>query len=181
MRTVRGQSSVRAGSRLTAHEEETRFNPTLPEMLRQDFQLRMPELEKELPTDASVLDVPKILRLVRSHVVDLRGWEATSEVVLATFSFSIFLMWRELVERMEMLKKNSVVRHLIDTPKATYDNGRAFPALGQIDENYHSRDIFAQMSADSSHLSAVLAAAGSNDFVLFGPPGTSKSQTIANM
>lgn len=175
------RSSVRAGYRLAAHEEEARFNPTLLEMLRQDFQLRMPELEKELPTDVSGLDVPKILRLVRSHVVDLKGWEVTGDVVLATFSFTKFLMWRDLVERMETLKKNPVVRHLIDTPKVTYDDGRAFPAPERIDVDHHPRDVFAPLSADSSQLSAVLAAAGGKDFVLFGPPGTGKSQTIANM
>ena len=37
------------------------------------------------------------------------------------------------------------------------------------------------MSADSSQLAAVLAAQRGKDFVLFGPPGTGKSQTITNM
>ena len=46
------RSSVRAGFRLALHEDEARFNPTLLELLRQDFELRMPELEGELPTDA---------------------------------------------------------------------------------------------------------------------------------
>jgi len=37
------------------------------------------------------------------------------------------------------------------------------------------------MEADSSQLSAVLAASKGKDFVLIGPPGTGKSQTIANV
>ena len=71
------RSSVRAGFRLALHEDEPRFNPTLLEMLRQDFQLRMPELEGEpLPTDASGLDVAQDLadRAARTFAT-FRGWE----------------------------------------------------------------------------------------------------------
>lgn len=175
------RNSVRAGFRLALHEDEPRFNPTLLEMLRQDFRLRIPDLEKELPTDASGIDVARIFRIVRKHVLDLKGWEVTEEVVLSTFSFTKFLMWRDLVERMEELKKNPIVRHLVDTPKETYGDACAFPAPERLDADHHPRDLFAPLSADSSQLAAVLAAATGKDFVLFGPPGTGKSQTIANM
>jgi very-short-patch-repair endonuclease len=173
--------SVHAGFRLALHEDEPRFNPTLLELLRQDFRLRIPDLEKELPTDASGIDVARIFRIVRQHVLELKGWEVTEEVVLSTFSFAKFLMWRDLVERMEDLKKNPIVRHLVDTPKETYGDAREFPAAERIDVDHHPRDLFAPLSADSSQLAAVLAAASGKDFVLFGPPGTGKSQTIANM
>ncbi len=43
------RSSVRAGFKLTLHDDEVRINPTLLEMLREDFKLRMPELEGDLP------------------------------------------------------------------------------------------------------------------------------------
>ncbi|MDR3474074.1 MAG: DUF3320 domain-containing protein [Devosia sp.] len=176
------RGSVRAGFRLVLHDEEVRFNPTLLQMLRQDFALTMPELEKDLPTDQSGIDVERILRIVRTHVQDLRGWEVTPEVVLSTFSFTKFLMWRDLVERMDDLKRSPVVRHLIDTPKQQYGAGGApFPAAENIDRDHHPIDIFAPLSADSSQLSAVLAASAGKDFVLFGPPGTGKSQTIANI
>ena len=175
------RSSVRAGFRLELHEDEPRFNPTLLEMLRQDFHLRIPDLDKDLPTDASGIDVTRVFRIVRKHVLELKGWEVTEDVVLSTFSFTKFLMWRDLVERMDELKKNPIVRHLVDTPKETYGDTRAFPAPERLDADHHPRDLFAPLSADSSQLAAVLAAATGKDFVLFGPPGTGKSQTIANM
>ena len=175
------RTSVRAGFRLALHEEESRFNPTLLQLLRQDYQLRMPEVEKDLPTDQSGLDLDRIWRIVRSHVRDLKGWEVTTDVVLSTFSFTKFLMWQDLVERMDVLKRNPVVRHLIDTPKESYGDGGGFPDPTRMDRDHHPKDVFAPLSADSSQLAAVLAAAGGKDFVLFGPPGTGKSQTIANM
>ena len=120
------RSSVRAGFRLAIHEDEARFNPTLLELLRQDFKLRMPELEGDLPTDAAGLDVGLIWRIVRTHVRDLQGWEVTEDVVLSTFSFTKYLMWKDLHDRAELLKRNPVVRHLIDTPKHSYGDGADF-------------------------------------------------------
>jgi hypothetical protein len=175
------RSSVRAGFRLALHEDEIRFNPTLLEMLRQDFNLRMAELEGELPMDGSGVDVARVWSIVRAHVRDVRGWEVTPEVVLSTFSFTKFLMWRDLVERMHLLKQNSVVRHLVDTPKHSYGDDRPFPSPSRLDHERHPSEVFAPLSADSSQLAAVFAAAGGKDFVLHGPPGTGKSQTITNM
>ncbi|MCC6917764.1 MAG: DUF3320 domain-containing protein [Alphaproteobacteria bacterium] len=174
------RKSVRAGFRMRLHEDDARFNPTLLQMLRQDFELRLPGLEGDLPLDKSGLDVARIWRSVREAVVDMKGWEVTTDVVLSTFSFTKFLIWKDLVDRVDVLKKNPVVRHLIDTPKHSYGDDMSFPAPEEIDA-VHPRDVFAPLSSDSSQLSAVLAAGQGTDFVLFGPPGTGKSQTIANM
>ncbi|MGF7159194.1 very-short-patch-repair endonuclease [Rhodoligotrophos appendicifer] len=175
------RKNVRAGFRLKLHEEEARFNPTLLQLLRQDFKLAIPELEQGLPTDESGIDVEKVWRIMRAHVRDLKGWEVTSDVILSTFSFTKFLMWKDLVERMETLKRSAIVRHLIDTPKQQYGDGTDFPDPAALDRTYHPADILTPLSSDSSQLAAVMAAAAGNDFVLFGPPGTGKSQTIANM
>ncbi|WP_222184067.1 DUF3320 domain-containing protein [Geminicoccus harenae] len=175
------RSSVRAGFRLSLHEEEARLNPTLLQMLRQDFELRMPELEGDLPADQSGIDVAKIWRIVRHHILPLKGWEVTPEVVLSTFSFTKFLMWKDLVDRVDILKRNPIVRHLIDTPKHAYGDGQGFPCHSDIDRTVHPAELFAPLMADSSQLAAVLAAAAGKDFVLFGPPGTGKSQTITNL
>lgn len=175
------RSSVRAGFRLALHDDEVRINPTLLEMLREDFRLRMPEFEGDLPRDASGIDVDAIFKIVRAHVRDLRGWEVVPDVVLSAFSFTKYLMWKDLVDRAEVLKRNPVVRHLIDTPKHSYGDGTPFPEPARLDREYPPETVFAPLSADSSQLSAVLAAAQGKDFVLFGPPGTGKSQTIGNM
>ncbi|WP_082487021.1 DUF3320 domain-containing protein [Methylobacterium sp. Leaf89] len=175
------RASVRAGFRLALHDDEVRINPTLLEMLRQDFRLRMPDLEGDLPRDASGIDVDAVVRSVRGHTRDLRGWEVVPDMVLATFSFTKHLMWKDLVDQGDRLTRNPVVRHLIETPKHAYGDGTPFPDPSQLDRDHPPETVFAPLSADSSQLSAVLAAAGGKDFVLFGPPGTGKSQTIANM
>jgi hypothetical protein len=172
---------VRSGFRLALHEDEARFNPTLQQMLKQDFDLSMPEFDGELPQDASGIDVAGIWKTIRRHVKSIKGWEVTEQVVLATLSFTKYLMWKDLVDRTDLLKRNPVVRHLIDTPTHSYGGSDAgFIAANTIDQIIDPVDLFAPLSADSSQIAAIVAAQRGADFVLFGPPGTGKSQTIAN-
>ncbi len=175
------RKSVRSGFTLALHDDEPRFNPTLLEMLRQDYKLTIPVAEGALPKDESGLDVEGIWRAVSQAVKEIRGWEVVEEVVLSTFSFAKYLMWKDLVDRTEQLKQSAVVRHLIDTPREPYPSGVPFPEPRTLDATHGPEQTFCPLPADSSQLSAVMAAAKGKDYVLVGPPGTGKSQTIANL
>ncbi len=173
--------SVRSGFTLTIHDDEPRFNPTLIEMLRQDFKLNLGVADGELPKDDAGLDVAGIWKSVSHAVRDIKGWEVTEDVVLSMFSFAKYLMWKDLTERTEQLRENPVVRHLIDTPRESYPSGFDFPNPKRLDSELPPERTFCPLPADSSQLSAVMAAARGKDFVLVGPPGTGKSQTISNL
>lgn len=173
--------SVRSGFTLTLHDDEPRFNPTLLEMLRQDFKLNLGIAEGELPRDDSGLDVAAIWKVVSRAVKDVKGWEVTDDVVLAMFSFAKYLMWKDLSERTDQLRQNQVVRHLIDTPHESYPSSIPFPDPRRLDREFAPEQTFCPLPADSSQLSAVMAAVRGKDFVLIGPPGTGKSQTISNL
>jgi len=175
------RKSARSGFTLTLHDEEPRFNPTLIEMLRQDFKLNLGVADGELPHDDAGLDVANIWKAVSYAIKDITGWEVTEDVVLAMFSFAKHLMWKDLTERTDQLRQNAVVRHLIDTPRESYPSGVAFPNPRSLDREFAPEQTFCPLPADSSQLSAVMAAVGGKDFVLIGPPGTGKSQTIANL
>lgn len=175
------RKSARSGFTLNLHDDECRFNPTLIEMLRQDYQLNLGIVEGELPKDDAGLDVAAIWRKVSHAIKDIKGWEITEEVVLGTFSFAKYLMWKDLAERTDQLRENPVVRHLIDTPRDPYPTGARFPNPRSLDTEFAPEHTFCPLPADSSQLSAVMAAVKGKDFVLIGPPGTGKSQTIANL
>ena len=175
------RKSARSGFTLTSHEDEPRFNPTLLEMLRQDFKLDLGVGDGELPRDDAGIDVAAIWRRVAHAIKDIKGWEVSENVVLSLFSFAKFLMWKDLTERTEQLRQSPVVKHLIDTPREAYASSVAFPEARQLDAEFSPQQTFCPLPADSSQLSAVMAAVKGKDFVLIGPPGTGKSQTISNL
>lgn len=167
---------------LAMHEDDVRFNATLIQLLKKDFDRDLSFFESDLSRDESGVDVPKILATMRREVRDIPGFEVVDESALGTFSFAKYLMWKDLVDRIETLKQNRVVRHLIDSPEQAFESAPgSIPAPGQIDDRFEPKDIYHPLPADSSQLAAVMAASEGQDFVLVGPPGTGKSQTIANV
>lgn len=175
------RKSVRSGIRMTAHDDEPRFNTTLLEMLRKDFSIDIKGLEGALPEDHSGIDVKLIWEMVRKEVKEVPGFEVVDDVVLGHFSFAKYLMWKDLVDRTDVLKDNPVVRHLIDTPRETYPSEIGFVEAREIDRKYKPSDLLTPLPADSSQIAAIATAALGKDFVIIGPPGTGKSQTIANL
>jgi len=175
--------SVNSGFKLQLHDDEPRFNPTLLQMLKQDFVLDIAGLAGDLPTDDHGLDIDGIWNIVRREVRDIEGWEVEETAVISTFSFSKYLMWMDLCERVDDLKNSPVVKHLIESPRDSFTGGSntPFPDERKLDQEKHPKDTYTSMLADSSQMAAIYAAEEGKDFVLIGPPGTGKSQTITNM
>lgn len=166
---------------LTAHEDDPVFNLTLLQMLRQDFHIEIPGLEAELPADDHGVNVRQIWEMVRARIREVPGFEVVEEVVLSTFSFAKYLMWKDLAERTETLKASPFVRHVIETPRESYRGGAQFVDPRSIDWNIAPSEIMAPLNADSSQIVAIHASGKGGDFVLEGPPGTGKSETIGNI
>ena len=180
--TALKRRSAQSDFRLVHYEDEVRINATLLQFLQRDFGIRVPGLEDELPTDHSGLDLPAIFEIMRVAVRDVPGFEVIEDLALSTFSFAKYLMWKDLVDRTDQLRQNRLVKHLIDNPDQVYETaGDGIPRAEEIDRRYSPADLVTPLPADSSQLAAVAAVGEGNDLVIIGPPGTGKSQTIANM
>ena len=175
------RKSVRSAITMLAHDDEPRFNTTLLEMLRRDFGIELPGLDGDLPQDDRGIDVEAIWTHVRQAVKEVPGFEVVADVVLGHFSFAKYLMWKDLVDRTDALRDNSVVRHLMDTPSAPYSSDVGFVKRHRLDRDYKPSDLLTALPADSSQMAAIAAADKGKDFVIIGPPGTGKSQTISNL
>lgn len=168
---------------LANHEDDVRFNATLLQLLKKDFDCDLTAFESNLPMDDSGVAVHLVLERMRQAVRDIPGFEVVEEAAIAPFSFAKYLMWKDLVDRIGTLEQNRVVRHLIHEPDkafTTYGAG-PIPQPHEIDTRYAPGEIVHPLPADSSQLAAVMAASEGHDLVIVGPPGTGKSQTIANL
>jgi len=177
------RKSALSAYRLKHHEDEVRFNSTLIQLLKKDFDRDLAQFDGDLPKDEHGIDVQLVLEQMRKAIRDIPGFEVVDEIALSTFSFAKYLMWKDLVDRTEHLKENSVVRHLINNPDKPFKSeaSTTIPEPREIDHRYQPADLIHPLPADSSQLAAIMAASEGHDFVLIGPPGTGKSQTIANM
>ncbi len=175
------RKSVRSGVRMVSHDDEPRFNTTLLEMIRRNFGIDIKSLDGELPADESGVDVDGIWNIVRRAVKDAPGFEVIEDVVLGHFSFAKYLMWRDLVDRLDALRENAVVCHLIDTPRDPYTTDIDFVASSELDHRYKPSELLTALPTDSSQMAAIATADRGKDFIIIGPPGTGKSQTVANL
>ena len=173
------RKSVSDGYRIRRIDEETIVNTTLLEMLRAEYRLSVPGLDP-LPTDDSGVDVEKVFGIFRAAVRDLPGLAVSEDCMVGQFSFGKFVMWKDLTSRSEAIRANPLVAHLI-ARKGAYDDGiEAFPAA-EVDRHLDYARLCCPLSADSTQLAAILYSALGKTFVLHGPPGTGKSQTITNI
>ncbi len=164
---------------LGLNDEPLRPNVTLLEKLRVEFGIETNGLD-DLPEDDSGIDVDLILRTFRDAIRDTSRWEVVESASIGMFSFNKFLMWKDLQDNIERLKSNRLVTHLVDRPGDDFDS-EPFPREDELDDRLKPDDLLCTRDADSSQIAAVRSAADGRSFVLEGPPGTGKSQTIANI
>lgn len=174
------RQSVRSGFRLARHDDEAIVNPTLLQLLKKSFEVRTAGLEV-VPTDEKGIDVPRVLQNFRLAVREIPKWEVREEAHLGIFSFTKYLMWKDLQDRTEQLKANRVVKHLIENPGQAFAREETSGEFERLDESHRPQDILAPLLSDSSQLRAICAVDAGRDLVLEGPPGTGKSQTITNL
>lgn len=164
---------------IRSRQEDTQVNITLLEYLRQDHGINITGLDP-LPLDEHGIDLPLVLNTVRQAVMGKSRWNVEEYAFIGLFSFSQFVMWNDLRSRSEELKQNKVVSGLIEgSLTQTSDDTIITPE--NIDTELDTQNMAIPLSTDSSQLAAIAAAGRGQSFVLHGPPGTGKSQTITNM
>lgn len=173
------KSSKNKGYVIKSRQEETQINITLIEYLRQIFELKIPSLDP-LPEDESGIDIPLVFNTIRNAILDKKRWNIVDAACIGQFSFGQFVMWSDLHNRAEELKENKVVASLIDQ-KISWEPKQMELTPEELDSTVAPDQMAIPLSADSSQMLAITAAANGESFVLHGPPGTGKSQTITNM
>lgn len=169
-----------AGSNIVIElsDEEPQFNITLVEYLRQNFNIDLRHLI-DLPKDDKGTDIPLLFSAIRKAIMDKSGWDLEEIATISNFSFSKFVMWNDLQNRIEEIKSNYNIQALIN---GNYKIDRSLEGINarSIEKTDKPHELSIGSSVDASQLEAIKASEESS-FVLHGPPGTGKSQTITNM
>ena len=171
---------TRDGDCIRGTGEEPVVNLTLLEMLRQKFGISIPGLDP-LPRKDGRIDVQLVLNTIRRAVMDRKDWDVDPLVFIGTFNFNKFVMWNDIHTHSEMLDESPVIRSLMEgklDPKVICDSD----AEGKdIDAMCPPSDILLPIKADSSQMKAIRDAVDGKSFIVHGPAGTGKSQTITNI
>lgn len=165
------RKSANKGYTMRMRDEDAQINVTLLEFLKQNYDVEITGLSP-LPTDEHGLDLPLIFAIMRKSIMSLHMWDVLEAGFIGNFSFTQFVMWNDIHNNSDMLQRNDIVRSLI---KGAVDWDCTIPEGVDTDEAY------LPITADASQLRAINMAANGVSFVLHGPPGTGKSQTITAM
>ncbi len=112
-----------------------------------------------------------------------KNWKFIPGISLDLFSFRKFVMFKDLDpagwEGSSPLETNPLIKRLFH-PEAEINPAQPFPEK-EADLRLPSERSFNILDADSSQIAVIEEAKAGRNLVVEGPPGTGKSQTIANM
>lgn len=156
-------------------DEDPLVNPALTARLKQDFDFRLPAA----PEDWTEKKPEQYFEEVKSAITGLPGWNLQPRVILTFFSFFKGVIFQDLHDNAAQVQAHPLVNVLAGV-KTTLP--RIEPLSERdLDARQDPQKIFHILDADASQRLCLEATARGESFVLIGPPGTGKSQTIANL
>jgi very-short-patch-repair endonuclease len=160
--------------RLCIADEDAEINPALEYYLRERHKIQLPEI----PDEPDKQSLAKLLRSIRRAVQE-QHWEVTEEVWLSTFSFESLVIYRDLRALVDAAAAHPVVAALSG---ATRSAGKSESLPHDLDSLPMPTNVpIPVLPTDSSQLAALTLSSLGHHVVVHGPPGTGKSQTIANL
>jgi hypothetical protein len=168
---------------------ELEVNPTLLHLLKVEFNLDVDDRELYEHSDMDgVIDTPEELRLsydwLTQRAQRVSDWSISDRFVIGNFWYAKLPMVKDLEASVDLLATSDVASALAGdaTAKAAVFAARRSGdrTAGDVDSLAPSNE-FNILDSDSSQSLAIARARAGENLVLRGPPGTGKSQTIANL
>lgn len=143
-----------------------------------EFGIQIPEFE--MPEEAA--GVEDYLKAVSAATREKKDWELLPEVCLDLFNFRKFVMYKDLDPATwpeDMSPAEHPLIQKIFNPQDPECEVSGF-LEEEVDLKLSAKDTYHIMDADSSQIAVIEDVKAGKDLVVEGPPGTGKSQTIAN-
>ncbi|MDP5184402.1 DUF4011 domain-containing protein [Blastococcus sp. BMG 814] len=162
---------------LASTEDDIVLNPALQLLMEQNYGLALPT------PDADGVVVRDYLAQVAAVVGGQQDWTVVERAVLTNFSFHKEAIFRDLLNHEQQVLEHPMVQLLALGPDSPTGEQFDFQPVHQddVDRVVPPEQLMSILDADSSQRRCILAARDGRSFVMDGPPGTGKSQTIANI
>ena len=171
------RNNARSSFRLAVRDDDIAPNVPLQERLRQ-FGINLPGIP-----DTEDWTATSYFTSVQQAIAAQPRWSIDKcGVMLGFFSFSKFLMFRDLEPSNwpgEVLLTHPILAGLL--VDGFPGEERLFPDDICLDETFDPADLIQVVDADSSQTLVIETVRRGRSLAVQGPPGTGKSQTIANL
>jgi len=159
--------------------EDVEFNPVLEHYLRSEQGIEIDtEALEEMATVTNGFDARPVYAALGQACERIPGFEIAPRLVLGTFSYAKLPMVADLAAQFETLANHDVVAALAGDPTALKAVRTTVPDSPADTDPAREHLI---LDADSSQQAVIDAVRSGANLVIKGPPGTGKSQTIANL
>jgi very-short-patch-repair endonuclease len=175
------RETVESPFTLAAEEDDILPNHCLAELLRTQFRIALPAGDEHWLDPEDPECFAKYLAAVTERVKHVPRWEVCADSALGVFNFQKLAMWEDLGRNAERVKAHPLCRAVAGDTAVTLHPPADLPTADKLDEVVPPVQAIHILDADSSQHEAIEAVKRGAHLVMDGPPGTGKSQTIANM
>ena len=156
--------------------EEIMLNVTLFEYLKQTYEIEFDGLDEIVNAEGNI-DLQQLLTTIRQGLVKKPCWNVLEECMIGIFSFNKFVMWNDIHSHGDKMQESPIIDALVESDIIPFEEKEEI----NLDHEIKPSDMCTPLPFDSSQLSAIVASTKGKSFILHGPPGTGKSQTITNI
>ena len=166
--------------------DDWEVNPSMAQLLKREFGAELDEAALQDLLQAEPIDDAEIVKQLRRAYVEVPGFDIADGLVLGTFSYAKLPMVRDLEAAEEAVAQHPLVAAIAGDPLAQRQLRDSQQDATQADgasggDDLAPQDEFLVLDADGTQSEVINAAVGGANLVVVGPPGTGKSQTIANL
>ena len=164
-------------------DEEPEANQALHHLLETDFNVGLDADELFVDLEAGPHARERLLRSFEDACASVPDFSITPRAVVGNFSYAKLPMVRDLEAAQEEIAAHPLLAAVAGDTDARDELRERHGVIDwdSLAASLPPEDEFLVLDADSSQSRVIAAAVAGADLVMIGPPGTGKSQTIANL
>ena len=159
------------------NEDSVILNPALTLKLKRDFGINL----EDIILDEDGINPVEVFAKVQEKIKYKSRWKLLNNIYIGLFSFAKFVMYKDLDEYQELIKNSKLVGTICGLNNEKHVTTDSICPMSELDKRIQPQSTYQILDADSSQQQAIQVVKSGNNLVIEGPPGTGKSQTIANI